>query len=483
MPSRRQCLLAGPSVVAAAAYPHRIRANDASIGSVCVDAMLRASAYFAENVATHGGYVYFYSLDLSERFGEGRATRDQIWVQPPGTPTVGMAFLDAYEATGERAFLRHAVNATRALVKGQLQSGGWTNAIDFDPNGSLAADYRRMRGGRKNNSSLDDDQTTAALELVHRTNDILTIHDHGDAAAHADIRETARTATASLLDAQHAAGSFPQVWDGPVVDIPPAAASYPDDDWRTEGRVKAYWDLPTLNDNVGGNVARLMIRLFRKTGSPTLRERLERLAEFFVAAQMPMPQPGWAQQYRVTMQPAWARKFEPPAIASDETQEAIDTLIDLAETLQDDRWLRPIPAALGWLQQSRLPDGSLARYYELRTNRPLYMRREGKIYSLTYSDRDLPDHYGWKIQDRTAALAKRYGRAVRGDFRREPSVVSRQQVQRILASLDTAGRWVSTGDGSRLIGDNRFAEGVPYLSSERFADNLSTLAKFVQQSS
>jgi hypothetical protein len=36
-----------------------------------------------------------------------------------------------------------------------------------------------------------------------------------------------------------------------------------------------------------------------------------------------------------------------------------------------------IPAALDWLQRWALPDGRLARYYELRTNRPLYMKRLG----------------------------------------------------------------------------------------------------------
>ena len=33
-----------------------------------------------------------------------------------------------------------------------------------------------------------------------------------------------------------------------------------------------------------------------------------------------------------------------------------------------------------------LPDGRLARYYELGANRPLYVQRRGKVYSLTYDD-------------------------------------------------------------------------------------------------
>ncbi len=39
---------------------------------------------------------------------------------------------------------------------------------------------------------------------------------------------------------------------------------------------------------------------------------IRRLGDFLLLAQMPEPQPAWAQQYHYDMQPAWARKFEPP---------------------------------------------------------------------------------------------------------------------------------------------------------------------------
>ena len=62
----------------------------------------RAAEVFRARAAAHGGYVYYCSPDFSERWGEGRATKDQVWVQAPGTPTVGTAFLRAHLATGER---------------------------------------------------------------------------------------------------------------------------------------------------------------------------------------------------------------------------------------------------------------------------------------------------------------------------------------------------------------------------------------------
>lgn len=56
-----------------------------------VAALRKAAEFYRTRVATHGGYVYYYSPDLSRRLGEGVASDSQIWVQPPGTPTVGMA--------------------------------------------------------------------------------------------------------------------------------------------------------------------------------------------------------------------------------------------------------------------------------------------------------------------------------------------------------------------------------------------------------
>ena len=97
----------------------------------------RAATYFHTRVAAHGGYVYFYAEDLGRRWGEGEATKDQVFVQPPGTPAVGDAFLKAHAATGEQLYLDAARAAGGAMVYGQLKSGGWSQAIDFDPKYSL----------------------------------------------------------------------------------------------------------------------------------------------------------------------------------------------------------------------------------------------------------------------------------------------------------------------------------------------------------
>ena len=437
------------------------------------DAMRKAAGYYYDNVARHGGYVYFYSLDLSVRWGEGLAGDDQIWVQPPATPTVGLAFLEAWRATGEEFYLQAATDAAEALAYGQLQSGGWTNSVDFDPNSGRTGQYRNGRGRGKNNTSLDDGQTQSAIRLMV----------HADGAhefRHAEIHESAQIALDALLAAQFPNGAFPQVWTGPVASHPILPASYPDYDWRTEGRIKEYWDMYTLNDNVCGYVAEALIDAHNVYGDEKYIESLRRLGDFLLLAQMPDPQPGWAQQYNYEMKPIWARKFEPPGVAGDETQEAIETLMLIAVETGDEKYLQPIPRALEWLRNSLLEDGQLARFYELETNRPLYMFRRGKVYTLTYDDSDLPGHYGWKIESRLDELEARYRALHESDLApSEPKPPSEAEVRQIIAELDDQGRWLKTFNGERLVGQGKFQIGEEYLSSELFSEHVTALSRFL----
>jgi len=436
-------------------------------------AMKKAAQFYFEQVATHGGYVYHYSLDLKQRWGEGVASREQIWVQPPATPTVGLAFLKAYEATGDQYYLNAATAAAEALAYGQLRSGGWTNCIDFNPRGDRRADYRNGKGGGKNNSSLDDGQTQSAIQLVIAV-------DEAHHMKHAEIHQAAIIALDALLAAQFPNGGFPQVWTSPVDNQPVRAASYPEYDWRTQGRVKNYWDMYTLNDNVCGYVAQTLINAYRIYEDQRYLDALRKLGDFLILAQLPDPQPAWAQQYNYAMHPIWARRFEPAAVSGPESQQVIETLLAIAAATGDKKYLEPIPRALAYLRKSQLPDGRLARYYELRTNRPLYMVRTGKNYTLTYNDANLPKHYGWKWDSRVDELQRAYRRARRGNPPK-PAEVAPRDARAIISALDSQGRWLSTHDGGLLVGQAKMAKGAKYLSSKLFSTNLTTLANFVSQ--
>jgi PelA/Pel-15E family pectate lyase len=440
-----------------------------------VSTMRKAAIFFRNEVASHGGYVYYYSIDLQQCWGEGQATAEQIWVQPPGTPTVGMAYLKAYEATGEKFYLDAATDAAEALIYGQLQSGGWTNCIDFNPNGTRTALYRNGKGQGKNYSSLDDGQTQSAIRF-------LALTDKTHKFNHKKIHESTILALDALLAAQFPNGGFPQVWKAPVERQPITKASYPNYDWRTEGRIKDYWNMYTLNDNVPGYITQTLIDADRIYRDEKYKMALRRLGDFLLLAQMPDPQPAWAQQYNYQMNPIWARKFEPAAIAGDESQEVIETLMDIYAATGKHKYLEPIPQALDYLKRSLLPDGRLARFYELKTNKPLYMFRRGDVYTLTYDDSDLPSHYGWKISSRLEKIESRYNQLnqVITVIKPKHDIADLERhVRKIIADLDEKGRWISTYQGKRLTGQPKFKLNTPYISSEVFSRNIETLSEYI----
>ncbi len=461
---------------------HSALAQEPPTPDEVVKALARASLYFHDNVARHGGYGYYVDADLKQRWGEGRFDNDTIIVQPPGTPMVGLAFLKAHAATGDAAYLKYARSAGEALIAGQLESGGWTQVIHFakpDPSQKVVqrlGKYRHPRAGQPvgdwNGSSLDDNQTQAALVFLMQLDVAL---ERKDTAIH----EAAEYGLASLIKSQFANGGFPQVWTKPaptaVEGQLPQIANYPADDWRA-AKVKNYWDYPTLNDGLAGDVSEVLIAAHMAYRDEASIAALRKLGDFLLLAQMPEPQPAWAQQYNDQMQPMWARKFEPPAITGSESQDALETLLKIARQTKDKRYLVPIPRAIEYLRKSELPDGKLARFYELKTNKPLYMDPK---YQLTYDDSDVPTHYGWKVPSRLDKIERAYKEfdkpVVAKTKKADPT-----KVRQLLSNLDAEGRWLSTYHGEKLTGQPKFAEGQKYLASELFVKNVETLSEYLK---
>ena len=310
-------------------------------------ALRRATEFFRTKLSTEGGYLWRYSEDLSQRAGETAATDTMVWVQPPGTPTVGVAFLDAYAATGDRAYLDAARDAASALVRGQLRSGGWHYLIEFDPQKRARYAYRTHPDAgagevpRKvtNLTTLDDDNTQSALRLLMRVDRTLEFKDP-------KVHEAARYALDCLLKAQYPNGAWPQSFDhfpDPAA-FPVVRASYPKTWPRTSPGAK-YGSFYTLNDNSVADTIDVMLQAAQVYGDSKYKAAAEKGGGFLLLAQMPEPQPAWAQQYDAAMHPAWARKFEPPAVTGGESQEALTILLSLYRATGDMRYLEPVPRA------------------------------------------------------------------------------------------------------------------------------------------
>lgn len=439
-------------------------------------ALKKAVAFFRENVSAEGGYLWRYSADLKGREGERTAGKNTVWVQPPGTPTVGDAFLTAYQLTGDAAYLDAARETASALVKGQLKSGGWDYRIDFDPAARRRSAYRvdGKNAGKRNTSTLDDDTTQSAIRFLMRVDDALKFQDE-------PIHECTEFALRSLLKAQDPNGTWPQrfsTFPNPE-DFPVKRANYPES-WPREFPKKDYRDYYTFNDNSIADAIETLFLAAEIYRDERYRKAAEKAGDFILLAQMPDPQPAWAQQYNRDMQPAWARKFEPPAVTGGESQGVMQTLLRLYRRTGKKKYLEPIPRALAYLKKSQLPDGRLARFYEMKTNRPLYFVKD--TYELTYRDDDLPTHYGFQVGSKLDRIERDYERLrksgppkpARANSARAPRMTRglRASAAQVVAALDERGAWTEAG---RL----REGEAGSIISCRTFVQNVETLSRFI----
>ncbi len=435
-------------------------------------ALEKAITFYHDQCAKHGGYVWRYSRDLALSEGEAETGPDSIWVQPPGTPAVGQAMLEAYDVTGEARYLEVAREAAHALVRGQLQSGGWHYGAHFDPAERVKWGYRdnaefRVSSKRKNSTNittLDDDTTPGALRFLIAIDKRLKFED-------AAIHEAAQFALEALLKAQYPNGGWYQNWDRypqpPSADeYPILEASFPRDwsrKWLNDWPGRYY-----TNDNVTGNMIATMLDAWEVYGDDRFLNSAKRTGDFLLLAQMPDPQPAWAQQYDPAMYPCWDRKFEPPAISGHESQEVIRALLMLTSRSGERRFLEPIPRTLAYLRQSLLPDGRLARFYELQTNRPLYMTDD---YQLAYDVSDAPTHYGWVFDSELEDIAALYERVISDGPLSVDKPSTNAEVRAVIDALDERGAWI---DPRGMKGFRKASqEGV--IQSETFIANVGLL--------
>ncbi len=483
----RPILLVLIPVVALLGLTHLTTAEEIPTSQQARDALRRGVHYFRTKVSIEGGYLWRYSADFSEREGEVPASPTTAWVQPPGTPTIGDAYLEVFELTGDRYYLDAARETAHALVRGQLQSGGWDYRIEFAPKDRRKHAYRADSAvesngqKRRNRTTLDDNTTQAALRFLMRIDRALGFQDQ-------KVHASAEYALAKLLEAQYPNGAWPQRFSTPPnpADYPVKRASYPPT-WSRKHPKQDYRDYYTFNDNTIADMIDVMFLAAEIYDAPQYRAAAEKGGDFILLAQMPDPQPGWAQQYNAQMHPAWARRFEPPAITGGESQGVMRTLLRLYERTGKQKYLEPLPRALAYFRSSVLPDGRLARFYELKTNKPLYFTKD---YQLTYSDADMPTHYGFKTSDRLNRIEKELKQLQQSGpsldasstrARRPPRLTAAlsKKVRRIIEAQNEEGAWAEPAPDRKR---SRIAQQTPTLDCRTFARNIVTLGRFLAAS-
>jgi hypothetical protein len=212
---------------------------------------------------------------------------------------------------------------------------------------------------------------------------------------------------------------------------------------------------------------RTLIDAHRQFGKPEYLAAAKRAGDLILVAQLPAPQRAWAQQYNTNMEPAWARRFEPPSVCSGESAGVLRILVELHAATGDRKYLEPLPSAIEWLKRSEISPGQWARFYELQTNKPLYFTKD---YRLVYADDDLPTHYGFLGDYGIPSTIKQCEAALKDASQRksERAPASRSSlepsVRKVIDALDAKGRWITNGR----------------IESRTFIANVNTLCDYLE---
>lgn len=495
--------------------------------------MKRATAFMTETVSYQGGYVWTYLPDLSRRWGEMEAARTMIWIQPPGTPTMGHLFLDAYHATGDETYYQAAEQTADALIKCQHESGGWNYVADLAGEDSLRRWYDTIgkNGWRLEefqhyygNATFDDWTTSEAARFMLR----MALEKNNPRYKAALDR-----VIAFVLNSQYPAGAWPQRYP----------LKY---DFGKDGRPD-YTSFITFNDDVTSENIDFLILCYQTLGDARLLEPIHRAMNAFLITQQTAPQAGWALQYTPDLKPAGARSYEPKALVTNTTADNIHQLLKFYTLTGEVKFLERIPQALDWLDSVRFPPsmrglrGSHPTFVELGTNTPLFIHRTGSnvINGRYYADKNPQNtigHYSSFRSIDVAALRDRFkqvraidpnnakqnsplhpGAAPR-DLPRFFSLRSRRQdrsirpsesqVIHLINTLNSQGHWPSRlintshpykGDGPKEVTPGDFSrtkvgdtyDTSPYPSRERimgistdtYIRNMSTLILYLESES
>jgi len=404
---------------------------------------------FMKTLQRNGGWAMAWTADLSITYGEFRnQPAEIIVVQPPATPSIGLLYLRAYEITQATEYLETALAAGDALLAGQNKWGGFPH--EFLPGKSL-----NMRG------TYDDGVTQGAtrffVELWQKTKE-------------ERFAAGAKGCGKFMVDSQYDKGGWPQA--------APAATSY-----------SRYI---TLNDGAMMDVIRALFILYHAFDDKRFYGAAVRGADCLLALQGKPPQAIWAQQYTVEGDPAPARKFEPAAYSASESMDVLRVLLEVYRETGDKKYLQAGPPAFAWYKQSRLPNGKWARFYELRTNKPIYSTADGKV---IYDVENARKGYSWQGGYFDPSLEELYTKLLaapeekRAELMPSKSLSSAEKLwpkaEEAINDLDGQGRWLSDLDGSRQdfyieAGDKD--KEMKQIDSRTFIRNASALLDFLQVS-
>jgi hypothetical protein len=478
----------------------QIDAQDVKLVQNAKNTMQHATKFMVEKVSTNGGYVWSYLPDFSRRWGEMEAYKTMIWMQNPGTVSMGHLFLDAYHATHDEYYYQAAEKVASAIVWGQSPEGGWNYMVDFAGDRSLKTWYNTIgkNGWRLEefqhyygNSTFDDDVSSNTARFILRI-----YLEKLDPLWKPSLDK----AINFILESQYPLGGWPQRYP----------LRY---DFNKEGHPD-YTSFYTFNDGVIWENVNFLIQCYLTLGEERFLDPIRKGMYFYMISQDSSG--GWAQQLNMALEPEGARTYEPKALLPRNTISNAMLLIKFYQYTGDSKFLARIPEAISWLEKTALPkeQSQGGRYthptfVEPGTNKPIYVHRHGSNvkygkYYVDYNDANLLSHYGGKSFIPVDQLKKEYSRVLGLSheeatkdsplnpevFRKEgtpqsfyniaadafPFVPDEKQVMNIINSLDSEGRWLvkHVSMSHPYIGDGQKQELTDEFSSKNNGDETDT---------
>ena len=491
--------------------------------------MLRASQFMVEKVSTNGGYVWYYLPDFSRRWGEMEAYKTMVWLQNPGTVSMGHLFLEAYHATDNEYYYSAAEKAAAAVIWGQSSDGGWNYVVDFAGDRSLKQWYNTIgkNGWRLEefqhyygNSTFDDDVTSDAARFLLRM--YLEKMDP-------KYKPPLDKAINFIMESQYPTGGWPQRFP----------LKY---DFNKQGHPD-YTSYYTFNDDVIWENVHFLIQCYLTLGEERFLDPIRRGMNFYLISQDACG--AWGQQVTLDFKTIGARTYEPDAFLPGTTIDNAMLCLKFYQYTGDKKFLDCVPKAISWLEETALPPEKTAAgkyshstFVELGTNKPIYVHRKGSnvkygFYYVDYNDDKLLVHYGGKGKIWPEQLKKDYNRlAVLSQdqvtinsplnpeaFRKDDTPqkyydlnrdtyrgsANEKQVKEIINLLDKENRWLVkhakisnpySGDGVRNDLSDEFAStnvgdetdtspfednsDQQYISTSEFIKNMNLLISYIR---
>ena len=337
--------------------------------------------------------------------------------------TLGMASC----ASGEElprwgsSYIKHdaewyATDGARTVAENVLayQSaiGSWPKNWDFTVLVSPSEIETLNRGGKAN--TIDNDGTTLPMQFL-----ALMADTSGDAR----YIDAFHRGLDYLLSAQYDNGGWPQYF--PLR--------------------KGYYTRITFNDDAMINVMFLLRGVARRESpfsfvdeqrAKAAADAVARGTDLILETQIRQDGDlvGWAAQYdEKTLEPAWARAYEPPSLSGQETVGIVRFLMGIEKPTNDQvaaiegavAWLKAVAIhgyryhrgvnadgdRDGWIEADESAGLLWARFYELGTNRPIFLGRDSKFhYSLDRIERERRGGYGYYGTWAKSLLVKDYPR-------------------------------------------------------------------------